>query len=270
MTNAPASNVVPLREPSPLNVSGKLDWLDQVAADRFISPVGFKVAYAISGFINKATGEAFPGQEKIAAVAGLTSRCVRDWTAELVEHGHLEITVPLGRGHANIYRPVLKNRNGGSSFDGQENRNGCSAILDKSGTVASENRNGGVVKAEHAFRSEPLLNPVINPESARAPKNIPTKGGKAERSPRSRGVAKSFPDDLVFNPDMAAIAADVARWDESRARLEWQKFESRNKAKGEKYADWRQAWRNWCANGATYDQRNRKPAPSTKGGYAIV
>lgn len=26
----------------------------------------------------------------------------------------------------------------------------------------------------------------------------------------------------------------------------WQQFESRNKAKGEKYVDWDQAWQNWC------------------------
>jgi hypothetical protein len=86
----------------------RFEWLDQVCADRGVRAAVFQLAYAISGFVNRETGDAWPSQETLAKHLGLSVRGVRKLTDVLGGRGHLEITESRGRGHSTRYRPILK------------------------------------------------------------------------------------------------------------------------------------------------------------------
>jgi hypothetical protein len=90
----------------------RFSWLDQVLADREITAAAFVLGYAISTFVNKDTGTAFPAQATLEKLTGLTERHIRTLTQLLTERGHLEMLKPTtrGRGHVNVYRPRLKDR----------------------------------------------------------------------------------------------------------------------------------------------------------------
>jgi hypothetical protein len=101
------------------HVGLKLAWLDQVAGDLGSSDFQFRIAFAISRRVNKATGEtADLSQLSIAAFIGGTEPGVRKGVRALQERGHLEIRRNgWGRGIVACYRPILKNRNGKPSDD---------------------------------------------------------------------------------------------------------------------------------------------------------
>jgi hypothetical protein len=128
------ANVLPLTAPrnaAPDDFTRrKFEWLDQVVADRSLTPLAFHVAYLLSGYLNRATGEAFPSQETLAKRLGLTARGVRKLVAQVSDGGHLEVLEAHGRGRMNIYRTIIKNRNSGSSLH-DENRNAGSGIGEK-------------------------------------------------------------------------------------------------------------------------------------------
>jgi hypothetical protein len=128
------ANVLPLNAPrnaAPDDFTRrKFEWLDQVAADRSLSPLAFHVAYLLSGYLNRATGEAFPSQETLAKRLGCTVRGVRKLVGQLVDGDHVEVLESHGRGRMNIYRTIMKNRNSGSSLH-DENRNAGSGIREK-------------------------------------------------------------------------------------------------------------------------------------------
>ena len=87
----------------------KFRWLDQIVADAAISPPAFKLAYVlITQFVNRQTGDAWPGQEKLAKLTGLSVRHVRRLTTELVCAGHLKVTIARHRHRPNRYRPIIK------------------------------------------------------------------------------------------------------------------------------------------------------------------
>jgi hypothetical protein len=85
----------------------RFEWLDQVLADREITPAGFQVAYAISSHVNRDSGSAFPSQETLASKIGITVRGVRNLTDALAVRGHLQITESRGRGHSIRYKPIV-------------------------------------------------------------------------------------------------------------------------------------------------------------------
>ena len=76
----------------------------------------FRVAYIISGFINRERGYAWPGQATIAGLLASTRRGVQKAIDVLVDRGYLEVQIGGGRGHANEYRMSAEKANGGSPF----------------------------------------------------------------------------------------------------------------------------------------------------------
>ena len=118
----------------------RLRWLDQVMADRDLTPFAFSVAYVVASHVSRETGDAWPSQARIAEVVRSTERGVRKAIDQLVDFGHLHTTAPNGRKGGNRYRLVLLaptsfDRNGGSDED-KFHRNGGS--VDE-----ANNRNGG-------------------------------------------------------------------------------------------------------------------------------
>lgn len=130
--------------------ANKFRWLDQVAADKSVAPLAFKLAYIVATYINRETGDAWPSQETLAASLGIGVRAVRNASGQLVDAGHVSVMVTRGRGHSNRYRAVLKNRNDGSGIGSKEKRNSGAGIKPikperrskKTGTVEQENRHG--------------------------------------------------------------------------------------------------------------------------------
>ena len=92
----------------------RFEWLDQVLADRELSPTTFQVAYVIASHLNRTRNRAWPSQATLASRTGLrvepdgSAHGIRKIVQRLVLRGHLEVQVSCGRGNANVYRPVAK------------------------------------------------------------------------------------------------------------------------------------------------------------------
>jgi hypothetical protein len=88
----------------------KFDWLDQVVDDERVSPQAFRLAYRLATkYLNRGTGDCYPSQETLCRLIGVsTTNGLRHLIDQLVDRGHLEVTVARGRGHTNRYRPLLK------------------------------------------------------------------------------------------------------------------------------------------------------------------
>ena len=88
----------------------RFEWLDQILSDSSnVSAAAFKLAYAIGGFVNRETGDAWPSQTTLASRTGFTERGIRKLAEQLVSAGHMTVTSAHGRKHSNRYRPIFKN-----------------------------------------------------------------------------------------------------------------------------------------------------------------
>jgi hypothetical protein len=89
--------------------AAKFAWLDRIADDARVSPSAFKLAYVLATrFLNRQTGDAWPTQQKLAALTNVSIRHLQRLTDELVSAGHLEVTVARHRYRANRYRPIIQ------------------------------------------------------------------------------------------------------------------------------------------------------------------
>lgn len=86
----------------------RFEWLDQVASNSSVSAAAFRLAYAISHFVNGKTGDAWPSQSTLADRTGFTERGIRKLAEQLARGGHLVVTSAHGRKHSNRYRPIFK------------------------------------------------------------------------------------------------------------------------------------------------------------------
>lgn len=84
-------------------------------------------------------------------------------------------------------------------------------------------------------RTLTVLEPSMNQESISAP------------AKKSKRVRTSIPQDAAISGKQIAIAADVGITSEE-AEAQFARFKGRALAKGETYADWDQAWRNWLTS----------------------
>ena len=87
----------------------RLQWLDDVAADPRLSGPAFKLAYLISGKVNREKGYAWPGIKRLATSMGMEERNVRRLIEALVSHGFLH-KKRGGDGESNQYRMVISDR----------------------------------------------------------------------------------------------------------------------------------------------------------------
>jgi hypothetical protein len=86
----------------------RFDWLDALARDHRISALAFRVAYVISGYVNRTCGHAWPSQDRLAREIGISSRAIRHNVDRLAGAGYLAITPAHGRGKTNSYRPTFE------------------------------------------------------------------------------------------------------------------------------------------------------------------
>jgi hypothetical protein len=83
-------------------------WLKAVMADDGVPPLGFKLAYALSEYVNKETGEAWPSVTTLAADAHISERSAWKFLRILQERGHLAVETGAGRAATNRYQLTLK------------------------------------------------------------------------------------------------------------------------------------------------------------------
>lgn len=83
-------------------------WQNQVIADRGLTLFAFHVAYVIGQHVNRQSRDAWPSQGRIAEGLSASRRAVQMAINQLVENGHLHVTVQRGRNGSNKYRPILK------------------------------------------------------------------------------------------------------------------------------------------------------------------
>jgi hypothetical protein len=89
----------------------KLTWLDQVHADRGVSPLAFKLAYAVASYVNRKTLEAWPTHETLTNETGASRSSIIRSVAELERAGHLAVKRAHGRHLVNVYRWIIKRGN---------------------------------------------------------------------------------------------------------------------------------------------------------------
>jgi hypothetical protein len=88
----------------------RFNWLDKIAANTSISPGAFRLAYIISTkFLNRKTGDAWPGLDRLAEILGVNEKTVRRLTRELVDAG-IMIKKRGGKGKPNRYRMIHDDR----------------------------------------------------------------------------------------------------------------------------------------------------------------
>lgn len=100
--------------------ANKFRWLNQVGADSSLTPLCFRLAYALVTYVNRTTGDAWPSQPRLAGECHASDRAIRDALTQLRDAGHLEITGKGGRGKTSHFRPII--------LDG-EKRNDASTLL---------------------------------------------------------------------------------------------------------------------------------------------
>jgi hypothetical protein len=87
-------------------------WLDQVLADRHLTPLAFKCAYVLARFMNRSTMDAWPGQDRLATECGVTRNGICKVITALCERGRLSVTPGKWRGITSRY--IWEFRNGSS------------------------------------------------------------------------------------------------------------------------------------------------------------
>src|SRR6516225_641676 len=92
----------------PHHTRDRFAWLDQVLADRAIPEPAFRVAYALSSFVNRKIGAAWPSHATLAQKTGLAESTVRRHLVSLHTAGHLAVELHRGRNGTNRYRPIIR------------------------------------------------------------------------------------------------------------------------------------------------------------------
>ena len=90
-------------------------WLNRIAADPAISPLGFKLAFIVGQHINRRTCDAWPTQKTLQKKVGASNRGVQKLLKTLQAQGHLTIIPGGGRRVSNRYRMAFGNQAPGSS-----------------------------------------------------------------------------------------------------------------------------------------------------------
>lgn len=87
----------------------RMRWLDAIGAHPDLDAAAFKLAYLISGLVNRKTGDAWPSLDYLASAMGMNERSVRRLTDALVSRGFLSKSRG-GDGRPNRYRMMLSDR----------------------------------------------------------------------------------------------------------------------------------------------------------------
>jgi hypothetical protein len=196
-------------------------WFKQIHADQAIIPnakpisaLDFRLAYAITQYIDKFSRKAWPFQETLAADLGVTDRTVRNGIANLVKRGHLTVTM-RGRDQSAIYQMILQDRKSTSGHD--------EARPETDFRSKPQDRKSGAARPEKSRRktgstlpTEPLFEPLREPLRE---EDSPQPQFDLEEDGRREVVPSSPPDttDADFEEFYSAYPKKKARDDALKA-----------------------------------------------------
>ncbi len=213
-------------------------WLNQVSADREITPGAFRLAYILSQHFNRRTGNAWPTQETLAKASRLTRRGVQMCLDALETQGHLRVIAGRGRGNVSTYEPILRSddkaiqrANSSSPFDDEnanlaapfedEKREPQFALSDaKRRTKTQKKANETTKKGEVPFAQNHLNNHLKEPSEGERLSPPPSIGEKKPSKKGKPATARSAikRDNLEgFNSFWAAYPKRVAKVSAQRA-----------------------------------------------------
>jgi hypothetical protein len=169
----PPVHVDEKRSPKQFTID-QFTWLDQIAADTGLTSSAFKVAYAISRYINRETGEAWPSFETISRKIAMSPATVVAMVRKLVDAGYLQKEPGrAGRGYSNHYRMMkpwlAKPSQPQLAKDQPADVSQCGEVSKvqpaKTSGSAAENIRSEEIKGQPADMN-PLKNPLSNPQEA--------------------------------------------------------------------------------------------------------
>jgi hypothetical protein len=112
-------------------------WLRQVFADRELPATAFKLAFAVSQYVNSKTRKAWPSLPTLASDVDIDRRTGIRLIARLEAHGHLQVERHRirGRNRSNTYRLNIKKGDTGDTFSDEENVSLASPFQDEKGDI---------------------------------------------------------------------------------------------------------------------------------------
>ncbi|PZF76410.1 hypothetical protein DK847_14645 [Aestuariivirga litoralis] len=201
----------------------RLQWLDAICAHADLDGAAFKLAYRISGHINRRTGDAWPSLGHLANVMGMNERSVRRRVDALVVRGFLSKTRG-GDGRPNRYRMLLSDRTPMSEQDeGRPDTDVHSDISDR--TFETARPDIPVTQTGHQCPPNSLKNSLKEPSeeeyiSPTAPVNVTDDFEEIwTHYPRkvSKGRASSAYKAALKRADVLTIKAGVLRYAAERS-----------------------------------------------------
>jgi hypothetical protein len=153
-------------KPGDKYTADRFRWLDQVGADPDLTPLCFRAAYAISTFINRTSGDAWPSQELLAAACHTTDRSIRDALTRMKAAGHLQQTGRGGNGKTSRYKPILKDaetRKPASTFEGPNPEASFHVSGPIPGSFRHKTRKKSTAKRGSQLPTIPLIEPSEEP-----------------------------------------------------------------------------------------------------------
>lgn len=95
-----------------IKAGDKAAWFRKLLRDAELTPSDFKIACALSEFINIQDGRAWPSFSTLAKLTHLSERTVKYALKALVARGYFTVEKGNGRGHSNVYTFVPVNEEG--------------------------------------------------------------------------------------------------------------------------------------------------------------
>lgn len=183
-------------------------WLDQVVADRTVSPLAFKVAYIVANrYLNRQSGEAWPTQETLARAVEVTPRAIRKALGLLIDGGHISVTRARGRAAVNRYRLAINERNDSSSNEAFEGNDSSSQDdLKRNNSSAQKPENIALTGTPVPLAEEPQFLQNLHEENLRSKEGIVPSQGKGVREVNSHSpsFAGERADDTAQQPKTPA------------------------------------------------------------------
>lgn len=170
-------------------------WLNRVAADRSLPAAAFKLAYAISQYVNRETGKAWPSQETLACKIGFDAgdlagpRQVRRLLKVLVERRYLLTT---RRKHQSLVYELIQER---TNMTGLADENENVDVL--ANEVGAGSRPDNSDRSSDQDRTNPAPRPdILDRKTGRQcpPNHLKNHLGNHEGERRTR--AKPLPNDF--------------------------------------------------------------------------
>jgi hypothetical protein len=181
MTNTIRESAAPIKSRTSASTEFARDvfaWFKQIHTDRATIPnakpmsaLDFRLAYAITQYINKFSRKAWPFQETLAEELGVDVRTVGRGIANLVKRGHLSVT-RRGRDESAIYQMIIQDQTFVSGHDEvRPDTDVGSKPQDR--TSVSVRPDICVPKTRHPCPREPLFEPLREPLVGGAPQARP-------------------------------------------------------------------------------------------------